>query len=65
MSRDEGIYEIEDDWSKKAVLEKNMKDMKIIMIKGIGYFVVGKDSKVTSDTFLNLAVSMESRNITI
>ena len=45
MERDASIYEIEDDWRKKEVLKNCMKNMKIVMIKGIGYFVVGKTSR--------------------
>lgn len=59
--KDESIFEIE--FSPETI--KHMNEMKIIMIKGIGYFIVSKTHKITKDTFLNLAISMEERNIEV
>ena len=64
MAKDKSIYIIEEEWAKKRSLEY-MKDMKIIMIKGIGYFVVQKNMQVDCETLLNLSTSMESRNINL
>ena len=64
MAKDESIYIIEEEWDKERSLEY-MKDMKIIMIKGIGYFVVQKNMQVDCETLLNLSTSMESRNINL
>ena len=64
MAKDESIYIIEEEWDKKRSLEY-MKDMKIIMIKGIGYFVVQKNMQVDCEILLNLSTSMESRNINL
>jgi len=64
MAKDCSIYEIEKDWNKRAVVEYII-DMKIIIIKGVGYFAVGKNTKVDSELLLNLATSMENRNIVL
>jgi hypothetical protein len=59
--KDESIFEIK--FSPEII--EHMEEMKTIMIKGIGYFTVSKTHKITKDTFLDLAISMEKRNIEI
>lgn len=50
---------------KGAALEYIATDkMKAIVIKGIGYLIVGKKIEITPETFRNLAASMEEQNIT-
>lgn len=52
------------------VLDKNsnyvrnmMTDMKKIMVKGVGYFVVGKSIKLTPSLLRSIAQSMEEQGI--
>jgi hypothetical protein len=56
---DKSIYELEN----TVRVRENISEMKIIMIKGIGYMCVGKNSKLNSETMLNIATSMEERSI--
>jgi|GEM_PF-4778513 hypothetical protein len=53
------IYNIE---TSKHVID-NIKEMKTIMIKGIGYFCIQKTATITPEIFLNLATSMERQGI--
>lgn len=40
-----------------------MQEMKCIMIKGIGYFVVSKNTKVNSELLLKLASTFEEKKL--
>jgi hypothetical protein len=55
----ESIYELENN----KVAQEYMKEMKAIMIKGVGYFLISKKQKLTPDLLLNIAISMERQNI--
>lgn len=55
------IYEINEERNKEVI--QYIEQMKIIMIKGIGYFVISKNTKLTPDMLLHVATIMEEQNI--
>lgn len=40
-----------------------MENMKVIVVKGVGYFVIGNGIKLTPELLLGLSVSMENQDI--